>query len=166
MIALAGYQFTEFRRGRYWPALLAGYLIYLVLFYLGTARHHPGSYAAAAFGPLLIGFGLGWALVAGQHESHWRIVICSGGGRERVQLSRILLAFLMMLPLAGLTVLVAAGHRLVSDSSPVPTIGALLLFLVAGLLGCVLGCAGARSFGPRSIPVQTVVVCLLLLIAL
>ncbi|MEO6703768.1 MAG: hypothetical protein ABI140_10055 [Jatrophihabitantaceae bacterium] len=163
MIALLGYQFTEFRRTRYWLGVLIGYLAFLLLFYLRTARNHPGSYGNAGVALLAAAIGLGWTLAASQDPARWQIMVVAAGSRDRAVLSRVLLAFALVVPLSALAMLVAASHKLVTESV-LSLVAALLLYLVVGLIGCLVGTELGRRMSPRSIMPITVVVSLILLI--
>ncbi len=145
MMTLAAYQFTEFRRTRFWLAPVLGYLTYLVGFYLRIAQHSPGSYGRGVLGILVLGLGLAWTLCASQQPALWQITVVAAGSRERAQLSRVLLSVLLVLPLATLSVLVtAAGH--LSERDPIPPLfGASLLYLLFGAVGCALGVAFGRK---------------------
>jgi hypothetical protein len=166
VIALIGYQFTEFRRTRYWFAPLGSYLIFLVLFYLRTARDHPGSYGHAAPAVFALAAGLGWTLCASQDRNSWQVIVVSAGSGERAQASRVLLSMLVLLPMAVLSTVVAATDRL-SHGDPLPgVIGALVLYLLLGLLATIVGALlGSRS-GLRSIVPVAVVLGLVLLVLL
>lgn len=163
MIALAGYQFTEFRRGRSWLPLLVSYLSYLLVFLLRISRDAPGAYGRAAIGLLAVAVGLGWTLCASQQPALWQITVVSAGSRERAQLSRVLLSFAMLIPPLALTVLVAAEHQL-TVADPLPGLaGVLVLFGLLGLAGCALGVLAGRRRSAGSIVPVTVLVDLALL---
>lgn len=144
MIALAAFQFVQFRRSRFWLAPMLGYLLYLGLFYLVIAQHAPASYGRGAIAVLLLGVGLGWALCASQPPALWQLTVVAAGGRDRAQLSRLLLSVAMLVPLAALSVPVAAAGHLSESGSAARLTGALVLYLICGTAGCSLGLAGAR----------------------
>jgi hypothetical protein len=164
MIALVGYQFAAFGRSRAWLVLLAGYLAYLVLFFLRIAHDHPGSYAAPVPAVLAIGAGLAWTLAAGQDRALWQLLIVAAGSRNRAAGARVAVPFALLVPLAVATALVAAEHRLTAGLAPV--LGAVLLYLLVGLIGCLAGSVLGRAFSVRSVPpvIATVFVVLLLVL--
>jgi hypothetical protein len=164
MIALVAYQFVAFGRSRAWLVLLAGYLVYQLLFFLRIAHQHPGSYADPVPAVLVIGAGLAWTLAAGQDRSLWRLMIVAAGSRNRALGSRVAVPFVLLVPLAVATALVAAEHRLADGLAPVS--GAILLYLVIGLFGCLAGSLLGRSFSVRSVPPVIVAVFVVLLLAL
>jgi hypothetical protein len=165
VIALIGYQFTEFRRTRYWIAPVGSYLIFLVLFYLRTARDHPGSYGHATPAVFALAAGLGWTLCASQDRDGWRVIVVSAGSGERAQASRVLLSMLVLLPMAVLSAVVAAAGRL-SHGDPLPgVIGALVLYLLLGLLAAIIGTLlGSRAGLPSIAPVAGVLGLVLLVL--
>ncbi|MDQ2958509.1 MAG: hypothetical protein M3Y42_16300 [Actinomycetota bacterium] len=163
MIALAGYQFAEFRRSRYWIMPLTGYLIFLLAFFLRISRNTPGAYGRGTVGLFGLAVALTWTLCASQDRAAWQITVVSAGSRDRAQLSRIVLSFAMLVPAAVLSVLVAAGDRL-AHGNPVPAlVGALLLYLLVAAAGCTLGSLVGRRSGVRSIVPVSVAAGLLLL---
>jgi glucan phosphoethanolaminetransferase (alkaline phosphatase superfamily) len=164
MIALAGYQLSEFSRTKYWAGIVGGYLIYLVLFFLRSAHHHPGSWGNGGIGLLAVAFGLGWTLAASQDRSRWQILVVATGSRERATASRVLAAFCVTLPFSVLGLLVAAGHKLVS-APLLSLVAALLLYLVIALIGAMLGTEVGRRLTLRSVTPATIAVCLALLLA-
>ena len=164
MIALVAYQFAAFGRSRAWLVLLVGYLAYLVLFFLRIAHPHPGSYADPVPAVLAIGAGLAWTLAAGQDRSLWQLLIVAAGSRKRAFAARVAVPFALLVPLAVATALVAAEHRLAGGLAPV--FGAVLLYLVIGLAGCLAGSWLGRTFSARSVPPAIVAVFALLLLGL
>ena len=112
MIALAGYQFALHRRGRFWLAPVLGWVAFLIAFFSQVSHHHPGSYGRGAVAVLLLALGLSWTLCLSQPSALWQIAVVSTGGRDRAQRSRILLSWLLMVPLALAFVPVTAAHRL------------------------------------------------------
>jgi hypothetical protein len=166
MIALVGYQFAAFGRSRPWLVLLAGYLSYLALFFLRIAHHHPGAYGDAVPGVLTIAAGLAWTLAAGQDRSLWQVLIVAAGSRNRAGISRVAVPFVLLVPLALATSLVAAGHRLASSDVLAPVLGVTLLYLLVGLLGCLAGSLLGQAFSVRSVPPVIVLVFVVLLLVL
>lgn len=164
MIALVGYQFAAFGRSRAWLALLVGYLVYLVLFFLRIAHHHPGSYADPVPAVLAIGLGLALALAAGQDDSLWQLLVVAAGSRNRAFSARVAVPYLLLVPLAVATTLVAAGHRLADG--PYPVLAAALLYLVVGLVGCLAGALIGRTLSARSVPPAIVAVFVVLLLTI
>jgi hypothetical protein len=165
MIALIGYQFAAFGRSRAWLILLAGYLGYLVLFFVRIAHQHPGAYVDGVPGVLTIAVGLAWTLAAGQDRSLWQVLIVAAGSRARANASRVAVPFVLLVPLALATALVAAGRRLAS-AEVAPVLGGAALYLLAGLLGCIAGSRLGRAFSVRSVPPVIVLVFAVLLLAL
>lgn len=163
MIALVAYQLAAFGRSRAWRVLLAGYLAYLLLFFLRIAHHHPGSYADPVPAVLAIGAGLALTLEAGQDRSLGQLLIVAAGSRNRAFGSRVAAPFGLLVPLALVTALVAAEHRLAGGLVPVFAAG--LLYLVVGLVGCVVGSLLGRTLSARAVPVAIVLVFLVLLLA-
>lgn len=147
MIALIAYQFTEFRRGRYWLVPVLGYLVYLAGFYLRIAEPAPGSYGRGALGMCILGFALSWALCASQLSALWHIAVVAAGSRERAEISRVLLSVMLCVPLAALSVVVTAADHLTRADPIPPLVGALLLYVLFAFVGCVLGVTLARKAG-------------------
>ncbi|HEX4727942.1 MAG TPA: hypothetical protein VH298_09095 [Jatrophihabitans sp.] len=164
MIALVAYQFAAFGRSRAWLVLLVGYLAYLLLFFLRIAHHQPGSYADPMPAVLAIGAGLAWTLAAGQDRALWQLLIVAAGSRNRALSARVAVPFGLVVPLAVATALVAAEHRLAGGLAPV--LGAVLLYLVIGLIGCLAGSLGGWTLSVRSVPPAIVAVFAVLLLAL
>jgi hypothetical protein len=164
MIALVAYQFAAFGRSRAWLVLLAGYLAYLMLFFLRIAHHHPGSYADPVPAVLAIGTGLALTLVAGQDRSLGQLLIVAAGSRNRALNARVAVPFVLLVPLAVATSLVAAEHRLADGLLPV--LAAVLLYLVVGLIGCLAGSLLGQPLSVRSVPPVIVAVFAVLLLAL
>lgn len=149
MIALIAYQFQLFRRGRFWLVPVVGGLAYLVVFYVRVSDPHPGAYGRGAEAMLLYALGLAWTLCLTQEPALWQLTIVSAGSRERAQLSRILLSWLIFLPMAVIAALVTASHRL-GEQRPLPAlIAGILLYLLLGLLGCAVGVAAGSRTGPK-----------------
>lgn len=154
MIALAGYQFAEYRRGRFWLLPVVGWLLFLIAFYGQVSHHHPGAYARGAVAVLLLGLGLSWTLCLSQQPALWQIAVVSAGGRERAHRSRILLSWLLMVPLSVVFVPVTAAHRL-GGSDPWPgLIAGLIWYLLVAAAGCLAGAAlGSRTDQRAILPV-------------
>lgn len=166
MIALLGYQFSLYRRSRYWILPVVSWFGFLIAFYSWVVRAHPGSYGSGAGAVFWLALGLSWTFCLSQDEALWQISVVSAGRAERVQVSRILLCWLMIVPLALIGALVTAGSRL-GDHEPLPAVTAgFVLYLLVGLVGCALGAAAGRRTGPGWFLPVCVVVLLGWLIAL
>lgn len=149
MIALAGYQFALYRRNRFWLLPLVGWLAFLLAFYLRVSDPHPGSYGRGSEAVFVLGLGLAWTLCLTQDPALWQITLVAAGSRERAQLSRVLLCWLLLVPATVLAALVTASHRL-GDAHPLPALVAGLLgYLMLALIGCALGVAAGARTGPR-----------------
>jgi hypothetical protein len=164
MITLVAYQFAAFGRSRAWLVLSVGYLVYLMLFFLRIAHHHPGSYADPVPAVLAIGAGLALTLVAGQDRSLGQLLIVAAGSRNRALSAQVTAPFVLLVPLAVATALVAAEHRLTDGLAPV--LAAVLLYLVVGLIGCLAGSLLGRALSVRSVAPAIVAVFVLLLLGL
>jgi len=161
MIALAGYQFALFRRGRLWlvPAL-AG-LAFLLSFYLLVARDHPGSYLNGGFGMF------GWAVLLSAvlaldlDPALWQVAVVAAGSAQRAQLSRAALAAAGCVLPALLTALVTAAGHLGGRNPAAAVLAGWLWYLLLSGLGCLLGAwVGGRLTGRASWLVTVVLVAL------
>ncbi len=149
MIALVGYQLALYRRSRFLLVPVLAWLVFLIAFYVRVSDPHPGAYGRGSEAVLLLSLGLAWTLCLLQEPALWQILVVSAGSRERAQASRILLCWLMVVPLAGIAALVTASHRLGGSAPAAPLIAGLVFYLIVAALGCGLGVLlGSRS-GPR-----------------
>jgi len=159
MIALAGYQFALYRRSRFLFVPVVGWLIFLILFYARVSDPHPGAYGRGSEAVFLLSLGLAWTMCLLQDAALWQIAVVSAGSRERAHASRILLSWLMILPLAVIGALVTASHRLGGQSPLAALIAGLVFYLIVAAVGCALGVL----FGSRTGPRLLVPVCLFVL---
>ena len=88
----------------------------------------------------------------------------AAGSRNRALSARVAVPFGLLVPLAVATALVAAERRLAGGLAPV--LGAVLLYLVVGLIGCLVGSLAGRTLSVRSVPPAIVAVFAVLLLAL
>lgn len=162
MIALLAYQLAAFGRSRAWLALLTGYLVYLVLFFLRVSHQHPGSYADPVPAVLAIGLGLALTMVASTDRSLAQLLVVAAGSRNREFSGLVAAPFVLLVPLAVATTLVAAEHRLAGALLPV--LATVLLYLVVGLVGCLAGSLIGRTLSARSVSPAIVAVFVVLLL--
>lgn len=138
MTALIGYQLLYVVRTRLWVPAVVVHALFLLGYYFIKVNGSAGAYGGAAVGYLLLAVVLTWTVCAGQDPAAWQVMLVSANNRDRAELSRLLVALIVLVPSAVLSVVMAAGTHFGRSSHVVGLFGALLLHAMVAVVGAAI----------------------------